>query len=157
MADLTAPISTEWLSENAISAGEAKGFLTINGQNHVLFYAKSNEAKITKNKQEVRVVGQRGVGNKATSWTGAGTLAIYEVTSMFKEMFVQFVQTGTDFYFSIQITNESPKYGREVKVLTGCNFDEIDFAHMADDDSFLEQELPYTFEGVELLEKFKTV
>lgn len=141
----------------SISATEAKAFLTVDGQNYELFYAKKIEAKITKNKEEVRAIGGRMVGHKATSAQGAGTLTINETTSMFKEMFLKYVNEGIDVYFDLQVTNEDPStsYGRETKILKYCNFDEIMIASFDDEDGTLQQELPFTFEGIELIEKFK--
>ena len=145
--------------ENAISSKEARGFLTINGQNIELFFAKSVEAKITKNKQEIKALGSRMTGHKTTSASGEGTLTIYEVTSAFKEYFLDYVNKGVDYYFTLQVTNEdnSTPYGAETKLLTGVNFDEIVIAQFDSDDGILEQELPFTFEGVELLSKYNNV
>jgi len=143
--------------ENAISSKEATAFLTIDGQNHELFYAKSLEAKITKNKEDIRALGSRMVGHKTTSAQGEGTLTIYEVTSMFKELFLDYIKNGVDRYFSLQVSNEdkSTSYGKETKLLSGCNFDEIDIASFDTEDGVQEQELSFTFEDVELLEKYK--
>lgn len=143
-------------SEDAINAREGTGFVTINGNNYELFYAKSIEAKITKNKQDVKALGKRSIGKKTTSWSGSGTLTINAVTSIFKQMFVDYANGGIDRYFSLQLTNDDPStpYGRETKVMTGCNFDEINFANLDSDDALLEQELPFTFEGVEMPETF---
>lgn len=147
----------EFTSANAISSKQAKAFITVNGQNHELFYAKSIEATLTKNKEEIRALGSRMVGHKTTSVQGEGTLTIYEITSMFKELFLKYVNEGVDVYFNLQITNEDPStaHGRETKILTYCNFDEITIASFDTEDGVLEQELSFTFEGVELLEKFK--
>jgi hypothetical protein len=147
---------TEFRTEDAISSKEGTAFVTINGQNHDLFYAKKIEGKATKNKSDVKAIGKRSVGKKATSWAGSGTLTIYGVTSLFKQLFVDYANNGVDTYFSMQLTNEDPttQWGRETKVLTGCNFDEIDFAGLDSDDGFLEEEMPFTFDGIELLEAF---
>ncbi len=155
MSGYNAPAAREFRQDDPISAAQGTAFMTVGTQNIVLFYAKSVEAKITKNKQDVRVAGRRSVGKKATSWSGSGTMSIYEITSAFKEMFLSYVNNGEDVYFALQIVNEDARYGREVKQLTGCNFDEIIFAQFSDEDSFLEQELTFTFDGVELLEKYK--
>lgn len=155
--DILFPVTVDWKQDDAINAADGAAFINIYGKNVVLFYLKSLEAKITKNKKEVRVVNRRAIGSKATSWTGTGNMQIYETTSAYKEIFLDYVNGGADVYFSIQIANTDPKRGREVKLLTGCNFDEIVFAKLADDDSMLEQDIPFTFDGAELLEKFKTL
>ena len=148
----------ELKQEEAINAKEGKAFVTISGRNYDLFYATKIESKMSKNKEDVKAIGKRSVGKKATSWSGSGTLTIHAVTSLFKEMFVNYANGGVDQYFSMQLTNEDPttSWGPETKVLTGCNFDEIDFANLDSDDGLLEQELPFTYDGVELLEKFKS-
>lgn len=144
--------------EDAISNKEGRAFITINGRNHDLFYAKKINAKMTKNKADVKAIGKRSVGKKATSWSGAGTLVIHGITSLFKEMFMDYANNGVDRYWSLQLTNEdtSTSYGRETKVVTGGNFDEIDFMTLDSEDDLLEQELPFTFDGAELLEKFNS-
>lgn len=145
-------------SEQAISSNEATGFITIDGENIELFFAKSIEAKITKNKEDVKAIGSRMVGKKATSASGEGTLVIYEVTSRFKELFTDYINNGIDKYVTLMVTNEdkSTKYGAETKLLTGVNFDEITIAQFDADDGLIEEELPFTFEGIEILKKYNS-
>ncbi|MFV0497491.1 MAG: phage tail tube protein [Candidatus Fimivivens sp.] len=143
--------------EDGIASTSGTAFIAVGSQNLVLFYLNKLEAKIAKNKVDVRVVGKRSVGKKTTSWAGTGTLGIKEVTSVFKEMMLQYTSGGEDVYFSIQVVNEDSKYGREVKTLTGCNFDEITIALLNNEDALLEQELPFTFDGVEMPEKFNSI
>lgn len=149
-------MSNTFTSQNTVSSNQATGFITINGQNHELFYAKSMEATITKNKEEIRALGSRMVGHKTTSVQGAGTLVIYAVTSLYKELMVKYVNEGIDTYFTINAIVEDPSasYGRESVLLTGCNFDEIMVARFDSEDGVQELEMPFTFEGVELLEAY---
>lgn len=154
MADLN---EARFSAEDVIASGEGVAVLTLNGKNYPLFYAKKIDASATKNKTDIRPAGKRAVGHKTTSWSGEGTLVIYEITSMYKEMFINYINNGIDVYWSLVITNEdrSTRYGRETKVLTGGNFDKINLASFDGEDGLLEQELPFTYEGAELLEKFK--
>ncbi len=157
MSDFMIPASAEMQQEYAIVASAGTAYITVGTQNLVLFYLNKLEAKITKNKVDVRVVGRRSVGKKTTSWSGTGTLGIKEVTSAFKEMMLQYTAGGDDVYFSIQATNEDSRYGRETKILTGCNLDEITVALLTNDEALLEQEMPFTFDGVEMPEKFNSI
>lgn len=145
-----------FMAENVVSSKEGKAFLTRNGQNKHLFRAKSIDAKLSKNKTEIRMLGNRMVGNKTTSIQGSGTLTLYHVSSEFKQDFVNYIEKGIDLYFNLQIEVEdkSTRFGKESIVLTGCNFDEITVATLSAEDGVLEQELPFTFEGVELLKPF---
>lgn len=61
MADYSAPAPRAWKQNDPIASESGTAFLTVGRQNIVLFYAKSIEAKITKNKNEVRVSGRRAV------------------------------------------------------------------------------------------------
>jgi hypothetical protein len=147
-----------FMGQNSISSKEGQGFITRNGQNKHLFRAKSIEAKLTKNKSDIRMLGNRMVGHKTTSMQGAGTLVIYQVSSDFKQDFIDYIRSGQDMYFSLQVETEdkSTPFGRESIVIPGCNFDEVTIADLSAEDGILEQEMPFTFEGTpEILKAFK--
>lgn len=151
--DFGSPVNEDFKSRYAISSKEGTAFITLNDQNYPLFYIHSVNGKATKNKVDVNVVGKRAKGKKTVSWSGSGSLKIYEVTSFFKQLMMKYIDNGEDFYFSLQVTNEdkSTPWGRETKILTDCNFDEVVMAQLNGDDEVIEEELPFTFEGVELL------
>lgn len=147
-----------FMGENVISSKEGKAFLTRNGKNKHLFRAKDVEATLSKNKEEIRMLGTRMVGHKTVSIQGAGTLKIYHTSSEFKQDFIDYIKTGIDMYFNLQVEVEdkSTTFGRESIVLIGCNFDEITIAMLSAEDGTLEQDLPFTFEDVEILKPFNT-
>lgn len=147
-----------FMAENVISSKEGKAFITRGGKNKHLFRAKDIEATLSKNKEEIRMLGNRMVGHKTTSIQGAGSLTLYHTSSEFKQDFIDYIISGVDMYFNLQIEVEdkSTKFGKESIVLTGCNFDEITIAMLSAEDGVLEQELPFTFEGVEILKPFST-
>lgn len=146
-------------ARNAINSKEATAYIRLNGKNHELFYAKDLEATASKNKEEVRALGTRAVGHKTVSWQGEGTLTIYRVTSLFKQLMLDYINNGIDTYFDLVCTNDDPStpYGAETTTLTGCNFDEVDFASFDTEDGVLEQELPFSFEGADLPSAFKEI
>lgn len=141
---------------DTISAREAKAFAVIDGNVEELFYAKAVEATAEKVKVEVRTLGRRATGHKTTGWSGSGTLTIYYVSSLFRKMALEYIKSGRDIYFDLQVTNhdmDSP-FGREVKALKDVNIDSVTFAAFDQDGEVLEEEVPFTFEDVELLEEF---
>lgn len=145
---------------DALSGKQAKAFVTMNGRVEELFYAKSLEAKITKKKTDVPVLGKTNVGKRSAGWDGTGTLTIYYVTSLFRSLMLDYVKNGTDFYFDLQIINEDPQSGagKETKILKNCNLDEVIAAKFdAASDDLLEEELPFTFGDYELLNEFNTL
>ncbi|AJA42666.1 xkdM-like portal protein (endogenous virus) [Clostridium phage phiCT9441A] len=51
-------------AEDTISGQEARAYITVNGRNEELFYAKKIESKVEKQKTEVKTLGRRGTQNK---------------------------------------------------------------------------------------------
>lgn len=143
-------------AEDTISGQEARAFLTVDGRNEELFYAKKIESKVEKTKTEVKTLGHRGTQNKATGWKGTGTLTVYYATSLFRELMLKYMKDGKDVYFDIAVTNEDPtsNIGKQTIVLKNCNLDEVSMAMFDVDSEVLEEDMSFTFEDVDLLDKF---
>jgi hypothetical protein len=141
---------------DTLSGTEGKGFITVNGRNEELFYAKKLESTAEKTKKTGKTLGSRVEQNKATGWKGTGTLTVYYVTSLFREMMINYIKTGKDVYFDLTVTNEdkSSTIGKQTVVLKKCNFDKVSMAMFNVDDEVLEEEMAFTFEDVDLLDKF---
>ncbi len=141
---------------DTLSGTEAKGFITVNGRNEELFYAKKLESTAEKTKKTGKTLGSRVEQNKATGWKGTGTLTVYYVTSLFREMMIDYIKNGKDVYFDLTVTNEdaSSTIGKQTVVLKKCNFDKVTMAMFNLEDEVLEEEMAFTFEDVDLLDKF---
>jgi len=147
-------------NQDAISGKMARAYATINGRIEELFYAKSIEATIEKNKVDVPILGKTNTSQRSTGWSGTGTLTIYYVTSLFRQMMVDYVKTGRDFWFDLQIVNEDPvsSAGKQTVVLKNCNLDSVVIAQFdSTSDDMLEEELPFTFDDVDILDRFNTI
>lgn len=145
---------------DAISGKYAKAYITINGRVEELFYARSLEATIEKNKADVPVLGRTNVGKKATGWSGTGTLNIYYVTSLFRQLMQEYIKTGRDFYFDLQVVNEDPQSSAEKQtvVLKNCNLDSVIAAQFdITSDNPLNEDIPFTFDDYEILDVFSPV
>jgi len=145
---------------DAISGKHAKAYITINGRVEELFYAKSLEATIEKNKVDVPILGKTNNAQRSAGWTGTGTLTIYYVTSLFRQLMMNYIKTGQDFWFDLVVTNEQPgsAAGRQTVVLKGCNLDSVSAAQFdATSDDMLEEELPFTFTDYDIQEQFNTI
>jgi ABC-type antimicrobial peptide transport system permease subunit len=141
---------------DTISGSEARAFMTINGRVYEMFYVKKIEAKVIKNKSEGRVIGSRATQHKATGWSGTGTMTIYYVTSMFRQIMLDYIKKGIDAYFDVQVINddEASPAGNQTVLLKRVNLDEVIMALMDADAEFLEEEIPFTFEDVDILDSF---
>ena len=109
-----------------------------------------------KNKTEVPILGKPGKGNKATGWTGTGSATFHFNTSMFRKFMKPYKDTGEDFYFDMQITNEDPSsaVGSQTIVLNDCNLDSIVLAKFDADGEYLEEDIDFTFEDWDMPEEF---
>lgn len=155
MADLSA-IRT-MIAADVISAKLASAYITVDGNRYLLFQAKSLEASVEKEKEQVAILGRLMKGNKSVSAKGSGTMTIYKNTPIFDEMILKWMNEGIDTYFDMQVENEDPtsKAGKRVVILTGCNIDKISVAKFDAEGKWLEDEISFTFEGIKVPEKFK--
>ena len=144
-------------AKDVISSREATAYVTVNGERFLLFQAKKLEAKLEKTKKEVEILGRPNNGHKATGCNGTGSLTIYYNTSRFAQMMMDYKNTGKDVYFDMQVTNADPTSdaGESTVILKDCNLDSVVIAAFDAGGDWLEQELDFTFEDVEMPTKFK--
>ncbi|WP_022795774.1 phage tail tube protein [Bavariicoccus seileri] len=144
-------------ANDTINGKEGTAFATIDGRNIELFYLKSIEASIELNKSEVPSLGRRMVQNKVTGASGSGSITIYNITSEFAQIAVDYVKTGRIPKIQIKTTNEDPNstIGRASVLLKGVIPDEIQVAQLDVDSDSLEQDIDFTFDDLDILEKFK--
>ena len=143
---------------DTISGQEGKATAKINGEVKDMFYIKTLEATCTKNKQEVRTLGKRGVQHKTTGWSGEGSMTIYYVTSEFVKMAREYIKNGVDTYFTITVENNDPtsSIGKQTVTLFDVNVDSIPVAKLAVEDEVLECDMDFTFDDLDLIDEFGT-
>ncbi|MEK4053338.1 phage tail tube protein [Paenibacillus sp. FSL F4-0087] len=139
-------------ASDTISGQEGRAYATINGQTEEMFYVKTLEATVEKQKAEVKTLGRRGVQHKATGWSGSGSMTIFYTTSRFRELMLQYMQNGVDTYFDIEVTNEDPSstIGKQTVTLKGVNLDSVIMASLDTEAVALEEEVSFTFEDVDM-------
>lgn len=149
-----------FMEKDAISGKHAKAFIKVGSRNEELFYAKSLEATIEKNKVDVPVLGRTNTPQRAAGWSGTGTLTIYYVSTFFRQLMSEYIATGKDFWFELMVTNEQPgsAAGKQTVFLENCNIDSVIAARFdATSDDMLEEELPFTFSGYRIDTSFNAV
>ena len=143
---------------DALSAGLAECYVTIDGRRYRFMQAINLEASIEKKKMQVPVPRpmRPSTGNKGVGWSGSGKATFHYNSSLFRELLYRFKESGEDMYFDIQITNEDPvsSVGRQTVILKDCNLDGGVLAKFSAEDEYLEEELRFTFEDFEIPEKF---
>lgn len=144
------------MAKDTLSAGLAECFVTVGDKRYNLMQAINVEAKFVKTKVEVPILGRTGKGNKATGWKGTGSCTLHYNTSIFRQMMLDYKDTGQDTYFEMQITNEDPTtgVGRQTIVLIDCNIDGGILAKFDADADYLDEDVDFTFEDFSMPESF---
>ena len=129
-------------AKDSISAKLAKCYVTIGSNRYNAFNMINMEAKFEKNKTEVPILGQTGVGNKSTGWKGTGSATMHYNTSIYRRMMLDFKNTTSD-------------AKRQTVILKGCNIDGGILAKFdASSDDPLDEDVDFTYEDFEMPEEF---
>lgn len=143
-------------AKDTISAKLAECYVTIGNNRYNFMQAINFEATFEKTKTEVPILGRTGGGNKATGWKGTGSATFHYNTSIFRELFVKYKDSGEDVYFEIQVSNEDPTSaaGRQTVVFIDCNTDGGILAKFDADGEYLDEDMDFTFEDFKMPETF---
>ena len=143
-------------ARDTISASLAECFITV-GSRYNFMQAIKVEVKFEKTKTEVPILGKTGKGNKATGWKGTGSATFHYNQSVFRQMMLDYKETGEDTYFDMQITNEDPTstVGKQTIILIDCNIDGGILAKFDADADYLDEDMDFTFEDFSIPESFK--
>ena len=144
-------------SKDAIAAKLAEVYATIRGNRYNIMQMINFEASFEKTKTEVPVLGKTGTGNKTTGWKGSGSATCHYNTSIFRELLMEYKDTGEDVYFEIQVTNDDPTSaaGRQTVVFIDCNLDGGILAKFDADGEYLDEDMDFTFEDFKMPETFR--
>ena len=145
------------LKASDIPAGsEAVAYIEVDGKVEEFFYAKSIEATAELNKSEVKVMGKRGVQNKATGWTGSGSMTIYYVTTIFRNMLLKYAKEGILPAFKLVVTNEDKgtTIGKQTVCLYDCVIDSVNLAKFDVESDALDEDMDFTFSDFDILRDF---
>lgn len=145
--------------KDAISAKLAECFITIGSNRYNFMQAINLEVKFEKVKTKIPILGKTGSGNKSTGWNGTGSATFHYNTSIFRQMMLDFKNTGEDIYFEMQVTNEDPtsSAGRQTIVFMDCNIDGGILAKFDADGEYLDESMDFTFEDFKMPEMFNTL
>ena len=134
---------------DTISGKEGRAYAKINGNNEELFMAKNIESTVEKAKSEVKAIGKRMTGHKTTGGNGTGSMTLYYLTPLFRDMIKQWKETGVDAYFDMVVENDDQESaaGKQSVLLIGCNLDSSVLAKLdGDSDDPLDEDVDFTFE-----------
>ncbi len=143
-------------AKDTIAASLAQCYVKINGNRYNFMQAINLEAKFEKNKVEVPILGKPGKGNKSTGWKGTGSAKFHYNTSIFRQMMLDYKDSGEDTYFEIEISNEDPtsSAGMQTVTLVDCNIDGGILAKFDADAEYLDEDMDFTFEDFTMPDTF---
>lgn len=146
-------------AEDCVNGREGFATAEIDGQVVELMELSNITVTIEKEKTEFKAMGTRNTQNKATGWTGTGSMTIRYVSSRWAKLFQQYAKTGKDTYFTIVVTNEDAgsATGKQVIQILGCNLDSMDIAKLDIDSEILEQDVDFTFNDFNILNEFNSL
>lgn len=144
---------------DAINGAMGTCYAIIDGSKEEMIYVKNIEAKIDKEKSEIRVLGHTGTKHKTTGWKGTGSMTLYYATSKFRKVMLDYIKQGIDMYFELVIENNDPssEIGRQVISLKKVNIDSISMGKLDVNMTELDEELDFTFDDVDILTDFTDV
>lgn len=143
-------------ASDTISGQEGRAYATINGQVEEMFYTKTLEATVEKEKADVKTLGRRGTQHKAIGWNGTGSMTIYYMTSRFRQLMLDYMKTGVDTSFDVTVTNDDPNstIGLQTITLLGVNLDSVVMVSLDTESDALEEDVDFTFEDVDIGQSF---
>lgn len=146
-------------ANDIVSGKEGVAYVVKDKNVRELAELRNIEAKVELNKEDVVLLGKRGTSKKITGWSGTGSMTIYYMTSYFRDMIADYIKRGTVPYFDIQVKNEDPasKAGKQTVVLKNCLPDSVMLTKLDGSTGMLEEEVPFTFEDMEILDNFNEV
>lgn len=116
---------------------------------------RSVEAVIEFNKEEIKRAGTRWTGFKVTSIKGSGSMTGYKVTTDFIDKIGAMAEDDTKgvFVTELRLKLDDPEsFGALSIRLKGVQFDKIDLLKY-EVGSIVEEEMPFTFEGYEVIDR----
>ena len=142
---------------DTISGKEGRAYAKLDGNNEDLFFAKTIESTVEKSKSEVKAIGKRMTGHKTTGGNGTGSMTLYYMTPLFRQMIKQWKETGQDIYFDMVIENDDQESsaGKQSVLLIDCNLDSVVLGKLdGDSDDPLDEDVDFTFEDFDILTPF---
>ena len=146
-------------AKDTINGALGTCFAIIDGNRYEIMQAKNVEAKVEKTKSEIPILGLTSKQHKAGGWNGTGTMEVYYISSLFRQIMLEYMKNGVDTYFELLITNEDPTSatGKQTVLLKGVNFNSLAITKLDIEKDALDETMTFTFNDADLLNIFDAV
>ena len=146
------------LAKDTVNGAEGSVFITYNGRNIEVASMRNIRTVASLQSSDMRVIGTRRVQSKPNGTTQTGTGNIYYGSDIFRDMVLQYINTGVMPEFDIQITNHDPatSLGSEATAYYGCHLTgEIPLSILNDEEAMLNYDFNFAWTRVARLNSFQ--
>lgn len=145
------------LAKDTVNGAEGTIVITRKGQNYVIAGMRNIRPTGNIQSEKMRVIGTRKIQDKpnGVELTGAGN--IFYGFDLFREIVLQYINTGYMEEFDIQITNNDPttSLGSDVTAYYGCHLTgEIPLSILNSETSMLNYDFNFAYTRVQKLQSF---
>ena len=146
-------------AKDTINGALGTCFAIIDGNRYEIMQAKNVEAKVEKTKSEIPILGLTSKQHKAGGWNGTGTMEVYYISSLFRQIMLEYMKNGVDTYFELLIANEDPTSatGKQTVLLKGVNINSMAITKLDIEKDALDETMTFTFNDADLLDVFDAV
>lgn len=145
------------LARDTVNGAEGSIFVTVNGQNIQVANMRNIRTSANIQSTDMRVIGTRKIQQKSNGAQQTGTGNIYYGNDLFRDMVLEYINTGVMPEFDIQITNNDPttSLGTESMAFYGCHLTgEVPLAILNDEEAMLNYDFNFSFTRAAKLSSF---
>lgn len=145
------------LAKDTVNGAEGKVIVTRSGQNYEAAFLRNIRVTANIQTEDMRVIGIRSIQKKANGVEQTGTANCYYGYDLWRDMVLEYINTGIMPEFDIQITNSDPAttIGTEVTAYYGCYLTgEIPLSMLDSESSMMNFDFNFTYTRVQRLQDF---
>lgn len=145
------------LAQDTVNGSEGSIVITRNGQNIVVANMKNIKPNADIQSSDMKVIGTRVIQTKTNGAKLTGSGNVYYGTDLFRDMVLQYINTGVMPQFDIQITNNDPTttIGSEISAYYGCTLTgTIPLSILDTEEAMLNYDFNFAYTRVARLQSF---
>lgn len=149
------------LARDTVNGAEGRIFVTRNGRNVEACGMRNIQTNGEIQSSDMRVIGTRKIQDKPNGVKQTGTGNVYygsNGSNMWRDMVLQYIQTGTMEEFNIQIDNQDPttSIGNQNLAYYGCHLTgTIPISILNSEEAMLNYDFNFVYTDVAVLSKFQ--
>ena len=145
------------LAKDTVNGAEGRVVVTRNGRNYVIAGMRNIRPVGNIQSEQMRVVGTRKIQDKSNGVELIGTGNIYYGFDMFRDMVLNYINTGVLEEFDIQTTNNDPatSIGSQTIAYYGCHLTgEIPLSILNSEETMMNYDFNFAYTSVQKLQSF---